>query len=368
MATVQSPPTATTAPTGRYTEIVDTSLSITRPLGAFSNFVCDSLGIKNELIRQGEISAWELFDTANNLLSAVPDRVYTELSHDTSGARCRIAILDLVWVIRSLDVAFAGDEAYAARSPNSMLMQVTGTLADRAGRNPNLSWSDIAIYHPVGDPRSFLAPGPARDEEIFMYRSQHAIEKMFKLIVELHERKELSMEILPLLPVALEAVVKTMVRLNRDRTPGHFYDLDPFLGPNEKFVGHATGAFSAWCYIVGYFLSEHDDFKQRLLQPENRQAYDRDADPYIDRIESGTLHTANQLMRTAGLAEPRHAQARTLFDSARKQFGLFLRAHRGTIKRHAPTSFDQAAPASPSIINRESVNRGITGAGDGQRA
>lgn len=132
------------------------------------------------------------------------------------------------------------------------------------------------------------------------------------------------------------------------------------------FVGHATGAFSAWCYIAGYFLSDHDDFKQRLLRPENRRAYDRDADPYIDRIASGTFHTADQLIRTATLDEPRQAQARALFNSARKQFGLFLRAHRGTIKRHAATSFDQAAPANVSILNRESVNRGIAGARDGR--
>ncbi|MCU1646760.1 MAG: hypothetical protein JWN03_7035 [Nocardia sp.] len=334
---------------------------MTRPLGAFSNFVCNSLGTKNEQIRQGVISAVELFDTANNLLSAIPVRIYDQLVRDTDFTRRRLAILDLVWVVRSLDVAFAEDANYAARSKNSMLQRVARMLADREGRHPNLSWSDIAIYHPVGDPRSFLPPGAARDQEIFMYRSQHAIEKTLRYITDLHEREEVTAEILPILPVALNAVVKTMVRLNRERTPGHFYTLDPFLGPNNKFTGHATGAFSAWCYIVGYFLSEHHDFKQRLLRPENRMAFDRDADPHIKRIENGTFRTADQLIGSSGLGESQYAAARALLDSAQEKFGLFLHAHRGTIKRHASSSFDDVAPANISIINRESLNRGIAG-------
>ncbi len=339
-----------------------TKIRSSRPLGAFSDFVCDSLGMWNELVRQGMVSADELFNTAHDLLSAVSDRTYDQLRLSADVTSRRIAILDLVWMVRSLDVAYAEDGAYLARKNGSALLRVTRMLADVEQRNPNLSWSDIAMYHPVADPRCFLAPGPARDEEIFMYRSQHAIEKILKLLVELHERDELALDILPILPVSLDSVVQTMVRLSVDRTPGHFYALDSFLGPNHEFVGHATGAFSAWSYIVGYFLFGHDDFKQRLLRPQNRRAFDCDAHPYIQRIENGTFSTADNLLRTCELDDEKRDRANALFEAARKNFTLFLRVHRGAITRHAHASFDDAAPADLAIANRESVHRGIAGA------
>lgn len=47
---------------------------------------------------------------------------------------------------------------YPARKRESHLFCRAKMLADIECRHPALSWSDIAIYHPTNDPRTFLPP------------------------------------------------------------------------------------------------------------------------------------------------------------------------------------------------------------------
>ena len=341
----------------------------TRPLGAFSNFIVDKLGDQNKLVREGQLTPNQLFDQAEALVGQIPETTFQELLQDDNVAGRRGAILDLVWMVRSLDIAhdsaFNTDPDYIARRDASLLFQRTKLLTDREGRHPNLSWSDISLYHPVDDPRTFLEPGAARDQEILLYRTQAGIDKTFKALVE-GDYSSLSHTSLEEMSQDMDAVVDAVVYLNRVRNPGQFYQLDPYLGGNGQYIGHGTGAFSAWSYLAGYFLGENEAYKDRLLRPDNQRAFDRDADPLIEQVRTGKFKTLSQLIAESPMDRHQRELAQELQQDIAKKFSLFLRAHRGAIRKHAPGSLAFEAPAALDITNTQSIDGAIADMHDGK--
>jgi hypothetical protein len=208
----------------------------------------------------------------------------------------------------------------------------------------------------VFDPRAFSPPGQVRDQEILLYRTQSGIEKTFKSIVEA-DYTHLSSDTLYTMLEDLDAVLKAMVHLNRARTVGQFSQVAPFLGPNDNYRGFASGSFSSWTYITGYFLSENENFKKRLLDKENRPYFDRDIDPYIKQMREESFETLEQIIiRSSTNAAEAIVK---LYRCIHNKFTLFLHSHRGAIKKHASEVFNDPAPSSPEITNAESIRRAI---------
>lgn len=329
-----------------------------RPLGAFSDYVCERLGVDNQRVYDHELSGPELFAVAERAFDAVPSRTWDDLRGPQHSARRRVALVDLVWFLRSLDIAHADDPEYPARKRESRLFAMTRSLADIEGRHPVLSWSDMAIYHPVSDPRTFLPPGEARDQEILMYSVQHASERMFKRVHQwdwAHPTKRMLTELV----FDLNAALRALMHYSRVRTVGQFYQLDPYLGDNGEYRGHATGSFSAWTLLMGIFLAGNDSFARRLSDGTNRKAFDRDADPFIDRVAAGTFVPLGSHLAAARLDSGERAELEALHNEARRVFTLFLHSHRGAIKRHAPASFTDPCPTDPALTNRESIRESI---------
>jgi hypothetical protein len=329
-----------------------------RPLGWFSTFVCEELGVRNEMIRTGRLEPGDLFATVEAFMADLPDGLFRELAEPARTADRRIALLDLLWASRSLDIAYGGIAKYRDRRRGSALFGRSAALARVERRHPVLSWSEIAIYHPVGDPRSFLPPGSDRDQEVLMYRVQAAIERTFKAILD-YDPAAVDTSTLVEMNADLDCVVKAMVHLNRSRTLGQFYKLDPFLGPNEEYRGHGTGAFSVWSYVLGLFLSGNPTMRSRLLDEANQLAFDRDADPLVDQVRRGEFATLDRVVADAGLG--RSDETDHLCAQARTKFALFLHSHRGAIKRHARDSFGATAPSCPTMTNEESIKASLAG-------
>ena len=329
-----------------------------RPLGAFSDFVCTELGTYNDQIREGQISADELRTVSEERLALVNDRIFTRLTGDAPTMFKRVALLDLVWVSRSLDIAYIDPLERVTKRAASQVGRRMMELSTVEGRHPVLSWSDIAIYHPADDPRSFLMPGEARDQEIFMYRVQRAMEEVFAAAVQV-EPGAVDAELLTHLVNDLTTVVKSMSYLNRVRTVGQFYKLDPFLGPNGEYRGHGTGAFSVWSFLMGVFLTDNTEYKIRLLDPKNQLAYDRDADHLVDAVRTNQFRTLSEIILTSGLPCAVKEEMRFSHAAAADKFSVFLKAHHGAMKRHSPASFGDPAPSVPSVDNAEAIRRAI---------
>jgi hypothetical protein len=332
-----------------------------RPLFALSDFVCESLGEHNSLIREGRLSANDLLVIVEAFAAQVPQRCWADLLLDENSEQRRVAMLDLVWIERSLAIAWQSQPGeYHRRRYDAEFFARTRDFALAEQRHPVLSWSDIAIYHPVHDPRSFLEPGLNRDQEVFMYRVQGAIERVFRSILELCPEAFTHLELESVVQ-DLDLVGKAMNFLNRARTVGQFYTLDPFLGPNNEYRGHGTGAFSAWSFLMGVFLSDNPSFRSRLLDPTNRLAFDTDARPLMDATLAGTRPTLLKVLAARQLPPGDRADVDRLHGEAVSQFLAFLRGHKGAIRRHAETSFSFASPADPTISNREAIDEAIAG-------
>jgi hypothetical protein len=332
-----------------------------RPLGEFSDFVCHRLGQRNDEIREHALKPDALFGEAESLISGVsPDRIAGLLAPESGLAR-RVGLLDLVWVERSLDVAYDHSSEYRSKREHARVFRFARALAGIERRHPVLSWSDIAIYHPSNDPRSFLSPGPLRDQEILMYRIQGAIERAFRSIIET-SRNGFHRDDLQRNADDLDHVIKAMIHLNKVRTIGQFYKLDPFLGPNGEYRGHGTGAFSIWTFVLGVLLAGNEHLRSRIADPVNWMAYDRDADPHVTQIADGTFVTlAEALAAQAGMMGDEKEEIAALVNVMRTKFTLFLHSHRGAMKRHSPGSFDDSAPSFPGMTNAQAMKAAING-------
>lgn len=329
-----------------------------RPLRTFSDYVCEQLGADNQRIYEGSLSGPELFTIVEDTFDMVSAKTEESLLTRVGRVERRVALLDLVWVLRSLDIAHTGDPTYPARKRASRLFGMAHALAGIERRHPVLAWSDIAIYHPISDPRTFLPRGKARDEEILMYSVQNALERLFKGV---HERDwtRPTRHMLIELQLDLKDSLRAIMHYGRVRTVGQFYQLDPYLGANNEYRGHATGAFSAWTLLMGVFLSGNESFARRLRDPANRKAFDRDADPYIDQIVAGTFSPLGARLAAAPLEPKDRTELEAMHDEARHIFTLFLHSHRGAIKRHAPASFADPSPTDPTQTNIHTISEAI---------
>jgi hypothetical protein len=332
-----------------------------RPLDDFSDFVCSGLGPRNDQIRDDGLSPDVLFCEAEDLISSITPYQIAGLEAPENVRARRVALLDLVWVERSLDVAYNHSPEYKAKKQYARVFGLARTLASIERRHPVLSWSDIAIHHPSADPRSFLAPSALRDQEILMYRIQGAIERTFKSIIETSQGATCPADLAEQVD-DLDYVLKAMMHLNKVRTIGQFYKLDPFLGPNSEYRGHGTGAFSIWTFVLGVLLVDNAHLRARITDPVNWMAYDRDADLYIKQIAEDAFMTlpATVAAQTA-IAENEKEEIIALLDAARTKFTLFLHSHRGAMKRHAPGSFTDSAPSFPSMTNWQAIKAAIDG-------
>lgn len=330
-----------------------------RPLGAFSDFICEGLGSLNDLVREGLLLPGELWSIVNTAFGAVDDTVFEHLLGSTAPVKeRRVALLDLLFASRSLDIAVLDPEERRQRRWTSRIGHRMIALATVENRHPVLSWSEIAIYHPADDPRSFLVPGEARDQEVFMYRVQRAMEEIFADAVCTPTEK-MDDDFFIALVRDLSVVVKAMSYLNRVRRIGQFYKLDPFLGENGEFRGHGTGAFSVWSFLIGVFLTGNNHYRARLLDPDNFLAFDRDADSLIDDVREGRFRTAAEVIDDSPLGCATKQEMRKMHAQASDKFAVFLQAHRGAMKRHSPNSFDVPAPSVPEMTNIEAITVAI---------
>ena len=249
-----------------------------RPLGQFSDFVVRDLGGINELVREKLAVAVCLEEAIVEVFESVPDSTLAALEGSQHSAEARTAMLDMCFAERSLAVANSGIDAYKLRRPSTRMFRWMRRLAISQRRNPLLSWSDIAIRHPTNDPRSFLASGNVQDQEVLMYRIQSAIERVFRklLFASWSGQHEAFMAASDAV-LELKAVVAAMVYLSKVRTVGQFYKLDPFLGVNGDVRGHATGAFSAWTFLMALRFTGSASAMARICDPGNRKAFDSDA-------------------------------------------------------------------------------------------
>jgi hypothetical protein len=86
-----------------------------RPLDHFSDFVCSELGQRNDQIRAGRLDPDVLFRECEDLMSIIStDRIAVLQLPENIRTR-RVALLDLVWAERSLDVAYNRSAEYKAR-------------------------------------------------------------------------------------------------------------------------------------------------------------------------------------------------------------------------------------------------------------
>lgn len=325
-----------------------------RPLGRFSDFICNDLGQINQEIREAHTPPEELFHVINDMARL---EVLPRLTRLPRALR-RTAMLDVVWGERSLAVAF-GQDAYYGEHRNSTPTFAAATQLSRTEmRHPHLSWSDIAIYHPIYDPRSFLEPSVARDQEIMMYRVQGGIDKVFKHLLQL------PYEFSPHSFVGrvvddLTLVCYSMARLTKVREVGQFGKLDPFLMENGEVTGHATGSFSAWSLIMAHFLAPSDVYVNRLTDPANLWAFDTDSRRFIRAIEGGFFLSLQQRIGATKIRLTELRQLEDALESSREKMQSFFRIHKAAVKKHSPGSLRYPAPASPLISNAESFDLAI---------
>lgn len=328
----------------------------TRPLGAFSNFVCQELGIYNNDINQGKKAPKELFGRIESLVKEIPEETFTNLLGDGQTRDRRTALIDLVFALRSLDVAYKDDPSYDETKSQSLLLQRATVLAQKEGRRPFLQWSDTAIDYPFDDPRAFMSPGPARDQEIQLYTTNGSADNVFKSVVD-GDYANLSPYEFETLGVAMFEVGQWLAHLSRIRDLGHFQRMDPFLGAkDENGVIVASGSFSAWTFLAGWFLTERAIFKERLTRSENLPYFDRDADSYIQAIRDGSFKTLRQVLSGLPIGQAEILEReKTLI----KWFDEFYLIHKGAAKRHAAYELPSSSPSYPLMTNRESMDASL---------
>jgi hypothetical protein len=335
----------------------------TRPLGTLSDFVCEKIGTYNDLAREGIVPPREFRDAVNEAVEQVS---LADTENDLARAPVstrRIAILDLAWIERSLNIAFVNSEEYRESRDGSPLFKLTKRLATAEGRHPLLSWSDIAIYHPLNDPRSFLTNGDDRDQEILMYRIQSSMERVHKDMIDTAQdgldgidAKAWMLRTIE----GLELVVAAMIHLSRVRRVGQFYKLDPFLsehGVPER--GHGTGAFSVWTFLAGVFLSRNHNHELRLRDPENQMAFDRDGDEYVRQVIAGRFKCLDELVADYKAGPAARHELEGLCEVAQKKLARFGQTHRGAMRKHSALSFDVPAPSMPDLSNKRAIDAAI---------
>lgn len=324
-----------------------------RPLGRFSDLVVERLGELTEKGRARELSAMQIYATFEAYALEVDDDVVQELLEQPGSFECSIARLDLAFAERAVAVAFAqqpggdGSATWRAIRGESRLFDLATRFAEAEGSHPLLSWPDIGSRHPILDPRSFLPPGRSRDQEVYMYRVQHAMDHGYRAIVLALTGDEPSEEAVEKALAITEGIMRLMGHLNRVRDSGEFDKLDPYLGENGEVTGHGTGAFSVWVLLASYLLRGQATMRDRLLLPANQQAFDADGLELVHRVATGEIRP---------LTETAPGPARDRLDHYVKGFHA---AHLAAVAKHATTSLDVPAPALPGSTNRESMKAAV---------
>lgn len=326
-----------------------------RPLEEFSDMVVEQLGTIAELARTGVRSPMQVYALIEAKTLEISDNVIEELLQEPSKLRFHVARLDLAFAERVVAVAFeqadpvSGPATWRAIRAETKLFELATVFADLEGSHPLLAWSDIGSRHPILDVRSFLPPGRSRDQEVFMYRVQHAIDHGFRAVIIALLDEDNDDDTVEKALVVTEGVMRLMGHLSRVRDSGEFYKLDPYLSENGEVTGHGTGAFSVWVTLASYLLLGNEDFKGRMATGDNFTAFDSDAAELVRRVINGTL-------------VPFSSKA-TMDPAAADKIGRFTigfhAAHKAAVKRHAPTSMDVPAPASLEKTNEESMNAAI---------
>jgi hypothetical protein len=322
-----------------------------RPLGVVSDFAVMHMSARIDAVDAGQISPEDFFNEVERLLQSLSPRLIDSLVAQPGSMSSRVAALDLMMIERSLSVVYGGPtQHYRARRSQSLLLRTLRRLARAQKRPLYLGWIDIANWHPVQDPRTFVSEGFARDQEILLYRVQHGIERTFQRIVVEWPVDYMSSKIAEEMGADLDVAVSAMLHLRTVRQHGEFDRLNRFLTPNGEAHGHATGSFSAWTMLAGFVLTGH--LPKRLVLEENRAAYDPDARPFIDAVISGEI---TPLPRMRG-ADHDGADIERLVAHCIRQFGRFLEVHRGAVRSQAPAALAEQAPSDPEVTNLQSFN------------
>lgn len=322
-----------------------------RPLGLLSDFACEQMAGRIDAVDAREIGPEQFFDEVEELMITVPVDVVDALVDRPGSTASRVAALDLMMVERALCVVHGGPtQHYRARRSQTVFFRTLRRLARAQGRPLLMGWVDIANWHPVYDPRTFVSTGTARDQEILLYRIQHGIERSCQRIVVEWPVDYMSPRVAEEMTADLEVMVQAMIYLRRARANGEFDRLNRFLTPNGEILGHATGSFSAWTMLAAYVLTGH--LPGRLLLEENRAAYDPDARPFIDAAAAGEL---TPLPRMRG-ADPDGADIEQAVNNCIRLFGRFLEVHRGAVRSQAAEALTEQAPSDPEVTNLQSIN------------
>jgi len=331
-----------------------------RPLRDFSDYVCSILPARYDAVLAGSMTAEELFDELESLARTLDADAVERLIADPKSTAARVACLDIAFAERFLCVAHGGPtQEYRARRAKAVWFNVGVRLARSQERSPFLQWTDIAVGHPVWDPRTFSSPGRGRDQEILLYRIQSGIERAFRQIVVEWPRTHMTEKDARSIGELLDAVVAGMIHMSRVRDIGEFDKLNRFLTPNGETHGHATGSFSVWTMLASYLLTGH--LLDRLVDPENRPAFDPDSRPWIDAIVAGEMTPLNSL-------RGEHPDVDELVDYVIRQYRRFHEVHRGAVRKHASAAHAQQAPSNRLITNKESFEEVIAITDVGRKA
>ncbi len=322
-----------------------------RPLGEFSDYVCSIMPVRYDAVLDGSMTAAELFDDLDSVARTLDAGTVDRLIADPMSTAARVACLDIAFAERFLCVAHGGPtQEYRARRAKAMWFHVGVRLAKSQQRSLFLQWTDIAVGHPVWDPRTFSSPGRGRDQEILLYRIQSGIERAFRQIVVEWPRTHMTEQSARSIGELLDAVVASMIHLSRVRDVGEFDKLNRFLTPNGETHGHATGSFSVWTMLAGYLLTGR--LLDRLTDPENRPVFDPDARPWIDAIVAG------EVTPLPGL-RGEHPDVDELVDHVIRQYRRFHEVHRGAVRKHASAALAEQAPSNRLLTNKESFEEAI---------
>ncbi|MHA3024341.1 hypothetical protein ACXPWS_29210 [Mycobacterium sp. BMJ-28] len=320
-----------------------------------SDFACMEMAARIDAVDAQDISPEAFFDEVEQLVETLPPEwIDTFVSHPGS-LSSRIAALDLMMIERSLSVVHGGPtQEYRARRSQSLLLRTLRRLARAQKRPLYLAWIDIANWHPVHDPRTFVSKGIAQDQEILLYGIQHGIERTFQHVVVEWPIEYMGPKVAEEMAANLDAAVQAMLHLRKVRQHGEFDRLNRFLTPNGEAHGHATGSFSAWTMLAGFVLTGH--LPKRLVLEENRAAYDPDARPFIDAAVTGEI---TPLPRMRG-ADRDGGDIERLAKHCVRQFGHFLEIHRGAVRAQAPAALTEQAPSDPEVTNLQSFDEIIS--------
>lgn len=322
-----------------------------RPLDAFSDYVATLMPIHCDAVLAGRMSPSEFMDEAEAVFATVAPAIIEELVRKPGTISARTARLDIAYLERALCVSHGGPtQQYRAKRAGSPVFRAGVRLANSQDQQLFLGWPDIANRYPVHDPRTFSPPGQGRDQEVMLYRIQSGIERVFQHIVVEWPTNYISPKVAEQIACELDAVADAMVHISQVREVGEFDSLNRFLTPNGEAHGHASGSFSVWTFLVGYLLT--GEVPDRLINPENRWAFDADARSWIDAMIAGEL-TPLPAMRGSS---PDITEVEHLTTTAVRLFGRFYEVHRGAVRRHARGALHEQAPSNRLLTNIESIN------------